>query len=153
MFCSILNCIAPLEARHELSHIHLSPGPAVVSVLHSLNPPSLTQHRLGLSDSDHRLSDLAACVVQTLFEIGEMGLAVTRVVSCSRPCPVQPSQPAPSKPPPSHCRTHQPDPLDGLPRNLKTIGGADMFQVANRLDCFKKIDEPEGKLVSVLHWR
>src|SRR5262245_13632263 len=72
MFCSILNCIAPLEARHELSHIHLSPGPAVVSVLHSLSPPSLTQHRLGLSDSDHRLGDLAACVVQTLFVIGEM---------------------------------------------------------------------------------
>src|SRR5712672_2668816 len=106
MFCSILNCIAPLEARHELSHIHLSPGRAVVSVLHSLSPPSLSEHRLGLSDSDHRLGDLAACVVQTLFEIGEMGLAVTR-----------------SKPPPSHCRIHQPDPLDGLPRDLQTIVG------------------------------
>src|SRR5262249_9817435 len=123
MFCSILNCIAPLEARHELSHIHLSPGPAVVSVLHSLSPPSLPQHRLGLSDSDHRLGDLAACVVQTLFEIGEMGLAVPQVVSCSRPCPVQPGQPAPSKPLPSHCRIHQPDPLDGLPRDLQTIVG------------------------------
>src|SRR5262247_3843732 len=78
MFCSILNCIAPLEARHELSHIHLSPGPAVVSVLHSLSPPSLTQHRLGLSDSAHRLGDLASCVVQTLFEIRQVGLVVAQ---------------------------------------------------------------------------
>src|SRR5215510_1571552 len=28
-----------------------------------------------------------------------------------------------------------------------------MFRVANRLDCFKRIDEQAGKLVSVLHWR
>src|SRR5215510_1696561 len=149
MFCSILNCIAPLEARHELSHIHLRPGPPVVSVLHGLGPPSLIQHRLGLSDSDHRLGDLAACVVQSLFEIGEMGLAVTRVVSCARPCPVQSGQPAPSKPPPSRCRIHQPDPSMGYPVTYKRWSGG-YVPSSNQLDGFKRIDEPEGKLVSIL---
>src|SRR5262245_32742113 len=78
MLCCFLNSLSDLEARHELSHIDLSPGLAVFSVLHGLSPPSLTQHRLGLSDSAHRLGDLASCVVQTLFEIRQVGLVVAQ---------------------------------------------------------------------------